>query len=901
MIGDKPKVVMDESEQYAYFVSTAVHNFTSPDQKKSHYESYFTMYGKTAATGKILVPTRRAVCNVCNAHIKLSLLHYAKAHLLLHPHTLAYEDYSSKDIAALKELYAKAIKFRAGTTVPDMCTQDQDGRKRKSREGDMSNFTQMKKTKLDEFPAIFAKAVALGGFHQSLSENKGIQLMLKFALGVESMPAGISAKTVKSNCATLYKAILQAKKKDILISTNKHLPRELSLTSAPSSTVPSKLLHLIHDTWSTRFNKASLTGVKAAFMDSSNPTKLRIRSVVLGMLPVVAGHDAESTQLSIIELLHLLGLSINDIVSSVADNTGSAKNVFKDNVDIVNIGCFAHLLSLFLKHSLEGERWGNNNRFKKVDDRLKTCLQSIHEVSVKLSGSKLTLELLYEQERINDMPIMINPKCHFPVRWNSYEKCASTFQKIKTAVNQIETSDLYPNDHGEKKREKIATYNKNLDDINSNFPLLMEFLPFMNRIAEWTQVLSSANSVTISKVLVARQDILKQLDDFDTRAADLKYGRRASIGVTAIVCDAATKEVSKAMTIYVNIMRENMNHYFGEEFCDNELYQIASFLDPSTWMNLPSGVLKPNIVKEAMKKFCSDDENSVPGEEIEPDDADNDIPAFMSGPDVNRRSTTRQSDVALSLLHKEIENFPLWITRNYNKQARVTLDPLELYANNEVQRMFPILYRIALVVLPAAATSSDVERLFSLSGRIFSVARASMKSESGSMWVCLKSWLQEEVNEKSRRVRKAEESGKRFATLIASDESLLTISPATESIDEGEESLMLEEAERLQALQDKPHYEGDILLCPAYIPKFLEEGCRVAVYFEDCNKWYEGKLYHVNKRKKNVDNVAVLFDDQSNHTFCWNDIKQYGKDKDFVVIPTLINSPSIDTDDSDEE
>ena len=159
------------------------------------------------------------------------------------------------------------------------------------------------------------------------------------------------------------------------------------------------------------------------------------------------------------------------------------------------------------------------------------------------------------------------------------------------------------------------------------------------------------------------------------------------------------------------------------------------------------------------------------------------------------------------------------------------------------------------------------------------------------MWVLLKSWLLQEENDSrpiSRRAKASESACKRFATLVASDAGLLTVLPGNDDEgDEEEAQIMLEEATRLQALADKPVYEGEILPCPATLPKGLVENSRVAVYFEDTNLWYEGTLYHVHKSKKYKDNASVLFDDDEKHNFCWSNVDQYGRDKEFVLIPDI--------------
>jgi len=109
--------------------------------------------------------------------------------------------------------------------------------------------------------------------------------------------------------------------------------------------------------------------------------------------------------------------------------------------------------------------------------------------------------------------------------------------------------------------------------------------------------------------------------------------------------------------------------------------------------------------------------------------------------------------------------------------------------------------------------------------------------------------------------------------------------------------------EQAEMVLNKAVYAKDILDCP-YLndkkqpAKFLVENkSRVAVYFDD-NKWYEGTVAQVHKQYVNIKNVTVRFDDDSMHNFMWNHRSQYGKDKQFVLIP---ESSFLDEEDVDQD
>ena len=96
------------------------------------------------------------------------------------------------------------------------------------------------------------------------------------------------------------------------------------------------------------------------------------------------------------------------------------------------------------------------------------------------------------------------------------------------------------------------------------------------------------------------------------------------------------------------------------------------------------------------------------------------------------------------------------------------LDPLMFWA--EQCGRFRILARLAASILAIPATSSDVERLFSITGRIASTARASVSAERINTLMCLHSWLKAEQrdnappNDNNREAKKARQS-QRFAYL----------------------------------------------------------------------------------------------------------------------------------------
>ena len=93
------------------------------------------------------------------------------------------------------------------------------------------------------------------------------------------------------------------------------------------------------------------------------------------------------------------------------------------------------------------------------------------------------------------------------------------------------------------------------------------------------------------------------------------------------------------------------------------------------------------------------------------------------------------------------------------------LDPLTFWPEQSAR--LPILARLAARILAIPATSSDVERLFSITGRIASKARASLSPGRTHILTCLHSWLKAEQHPPINTSREAKQAKKtqRFAML----------------------------------------------------------------------------------------------------------------------------------------
>jgi hypothetical protein len=95
------------------------------------------------------------------------------------------------------------------------------------------------------------------------------------------------------------------------------------------------------------------------------------------------------------------------------------------------------------------------------------------------------------------------------------------------------------------------------------------------------------------------------------------------------------------------------------------------------------------------------------------------------------------------------------------------MDPLVFWPT--YQSRLPIHARLAAQILSAPATSSDCERLFSLSGRIFCKARAKLTAAHVNFRTCLCRWVNQDFDEEedssSPSAEKRRKTSLHFATL----------------------------------------------------------------------------------------------------------------------------------------
>jgi hypothetical protein len=183
-------------------------------------------------------------------------------------------------------------------------------------------------------------------------------------------------------------------------------------------------------------------------------------------------------------------------------------NVFggEADKDIDQIKCFAHVANLFLKHALED------------DPFFKEALNAIHEICVKVGGGRRSLEILEEACKAAGIAFK-HPLNAGATRWNINEAVLCRYVELKEGIYVINVDLLYQG--AKKKSEKITKFKNNVAISKKAMSFLKEVIPFLTRVAQWVQVLSSNTWVTLSLVRLAVQDIKSKIDAIGSKGRKL--------------------------------------------------------------------------------------------------------------------------------------------------------------------------------------------------------------------------------------------------------------------------------------------------------------------------------------------------------------------------------------------
>lgn len=413
----------------------------------------------------------------------------------------------------------------------------------------------------------------------------------------------------------------------------------------------------------------------------------------------------------------------------------------------------------------------------------------------------------------------------------------------------MEPDQLYTS--GSKNTEKIKKWKESLIAAEHSLKVWDEILPILNKMAIWLQLLSSISMITISKVLLALNDIKLEIAKLEDRIRILKRGR-VQEGKATVLATPEMQATADEVKHIKQAFNANITHYFGagSYFMINlQVYELAAYLDPCVLQTLPD-LNKSEIF---IKSFCTENEKRVQEVTAPSLFTTNRVPAALlarMSACVSQSTTT--TVLIESPLEKQLSAYNM-VLFGMKAEARLILDACVFWPKHRSK--FPILSRIAAQIFGCQATSVDIERMFSVSGRIFSIALCNLKDVTGAALVTLKAWQQDgerqQQPQESGRSTKRVKRDKAIMTLTVHEDTLTLLNDlAADSRVEaiayaGNEAALgdLGVSALAHAHSEDSRYDGyhKVLEKPRESPKDLKKGDRIAMHFVGFG-WDDGSI-----------------------------------------------------------
>lgn len=442
----------------------------------------------------------------------------------------------------------------------------------------------------------------------------------------------------------------------------------------------------------------------------------------LGCFPFTGSHAASDTLALATEILDTFGLKLNDIVSSTQDNASASFNTFDSVDDLAQLPCVPHTIQLFIQHTIEGVQVIN------------MVFIWIHELCVTLRGCNSHLRVEELSRRCTECGIKyLRVRLFGKTRWNSKELMARRFLYLFPAIERFDESLISDKDA----RDSFILKRSN---IKSQLKYMDLALPLMSWLASWTQIISASHTSNIGLVRLFCKRLQALINTFYEKAEGFDR--------------SGEKTMAKACQELYDKASDCYDNYFGENFHGFWIYCLAEFFDCRTYSTLSSSD-KLDVFRKLKEHFTTEKENTSPKAYYEKygrfidDDDDETEPIALDDDQQYLRSLAEEDnaprkhrDVAdlstMSLLQSECKSYQ-------GKQIAVKglyKDPLEFWTAHGSD--FPILSRVARVILSIPPAAADTERLFSRSRRVATEFRCSLSPNHVNENVTLHSWLKDE-------------------------------------------------------------------------------------------------------------------------------------------------------------
>ena len=586
------------------------------------------------------------------------------------------------------------------------------------------------------------KCVCLNLLPFSFPESPGFRNVLSF-LGRSS--EGLSARSVVIEMQNLYTKMKGERLKDFIAAFDVKTGDDGKLIFEEERR--ERICGVAHDLFTSANGDVPMLSLNIHYIDRKSPDGWKSTNFLLGCVEMPPPHSAANVFAKVNEICSLWGLPVTIFLAATQDTTGSSLNVFESIEATEQLPCFSHINQLCMKWSVADV------------EPLALCFKEMSANNSKMKGKPKRLACMEAAALSLDPPLKTRkPILHCDTRWDIFDKVADNFFHNLPAFLAMDPAVVF---------DKLAVrdaWASALEAIVAEKPVIQLVQPYLKLCAQWTQILSSRTSVTISLVRLA----VRSLRQWEIDASEAN--RR--LHIHGDVADRATAE---KMHVFLDSLRARQDQYFGDDYYNAGFFVVAEFLDPrAIWAIEDVAALED--CKLLLKRLAPVEATRVPVATARSSRPINPVGSFMS----TYAAPLPVGAPCLSPLDLEIKDFIAYLQTQVTEKEAMKLDPLDFYTIHE--RQFPILADVAARVLSIPPSEAERERTFSVAGRAHSKTRNSLSGDHINQVASLHQWLHMDAQHASRAsaLRSATTTARasRFATLKLIEETHFAPDPA---------------------------------------------------------------------------------------------------------------------------
>ena len=723
--GEAPKVVIKEKR--VLFKSMPVFPAREKESKPDALSLSFEIIG-----------TNKIGCCLCNKEIVAGRGGWGfKSHCLRnHAYMCCVVDIQNHNPSLLKVLetaYAEAKEEEAGVD-------------KKRKRASIFSYVAKVDQPSSQLREALVKCICLNFLPFSFPQSPGFRAVLSF-LGRSS--EGLSARSIVIEMKALYLRMKKEKLERFLAAFDIKTDDNGSLVFDEER--HQRICGVTHDLFTSSNGNMPMLALNVHYIDRKNGWKLT--NFLLGCVEMPPPHTAANVFAKVNEICSLWGLPVTIFLAATQDTTGSSLNVFESVETAEQLPCFSHTNQLCMKWSVADV------------EPLALCFKEMSNNNSKMKGKPKRLACMEAAALSLDPPLKTRkPVLHCDTRWDIFDKVADNFFHNLPSFLAMDPAVVF---------DKLAVrdaWASALGTIVAEKPVAQLVQPYLKLCAQWTQILSSRTSVTISLVRLAVRSLRQW--ELDAREANDR------LHIHGNVVDRA---VAEKMHVFLDCLRARQDQYFGDSFYNAGFFVVAEFLDPRTIWAIEDAAAVEEC-KLLLKRLA-------PAAAVR-------VPAARSDRPMNPGGSFMSTYVAnlpvagprLSPLDLEIKEFIAFLQIEVTEKVAMKCDPLEFYTVNE--RRFPILADIAVAVLSIPPSEAECERTFSAAGRVHTKTRSLLSGDHINQVVSIHQWLLMDAQYVSRAsaLRSATTAARasRFATLKLIEETHFAPDPA-DSDDEDDE------------------------------------------------------------------------------------------------------------------